>query len=117
MLGMSTYRLAERMELSQGRVTQIEAAERRGAVTLNTLKQAADAMDCQLIYAIVPKTSLQDILKNQAIRVAQEEIEAVSHTMALEDQAIDPKEKEKQRQDLVEELLDGPVKKLWNTKS
>jgi predicted DNA-binding mobile mystery protein A len=65
-LGMTPQRLATRMGVTRPRVNMLEKAELSGATTLKSLRQAAEAMDCVLVYAIVPRTSLDEILREQA---------------------------------------------------
>jgi predicted DNA-binding mobile mystery protein A len=67
-LGMSSYQLAKRMELSQTRVAQLEVAEVDGSIRLAALLRAAEAMSCTLVYALVPKEPLEDIVLRQAHR-------------------------------------------------
>jgi len=47
-LGMSGKQLGERIGVSQPRVVQMEKDELSGALTLKTLRQVAEAMDCML---------------------------------------------------------------------
>ena len=53
-LGMTTAQLAKRLGVSQPRAVGIEKAEARGAITLDSLERAAQALDCRLVYALVP---------------------------------------------------------------
>lgn len=57
-LGMSGKQLGERMGVSQPGVVQIEKDEVSGAVTMKTMRQGAEAMDCVFVYAVVPRASL-----------------------------------------------------------
>ena len=69
-LGLTTKQLADRMGIAQPNVMAIEDRELRKAITLETLEKAALAMDCKLIYAIVPNDTLQ-IVNKPPIQVAQ----------------------------------------------
>lgn len=120
-LGMTAQQLAERLGLERTRVVQLEHAETQDAVTLRTLKRAAEAMDCELIYAIVPKVSLhhktlEDIVKIQAEELAATTIANVAHSMSLEQQSVAKKRQQKQKQELAKTLLEGPLKKIWRKK-
>lgn len=112
-LGMTSQELATRMGLKHGRILQLEKAEIADAITLRSLKSVAHAMDCELIYAIVPKISLIKMLKTKAREVACRRIGRVSHSMTLEAQALTKKQQAKQFSELVKELLEGSPKKLW----
>jgi predicted DNA-binding mobile mystery protein A len=87
-LGMTAEDLAERMGVSQPSVTRLEKSERDRGARLDTLIRAADALQCDLVYALVPRRPLDDVVTEQARRRALERVGQVAHTMALEDQAI-----------------------------
>jgi predicted DNA-binding mobile mystery protein A len=88
-LGMSTSELARRVGLSKGRISQIEHAERERSLTLDTLERVAAALDCRVEYVLVPRQPLDDLVWEQARTKAADEIAAVDHTMALENQQPD----------------------------
>ncbi|MGH8567353.1 MAG: mobile mystery protein A, partial [Gammaproteobacteria bacterium] len=73
-LGMTTAQLSARMGLSQPRVVAIEHAEAQGRINLRTLERAARALDCHLVYALVPKQSLDKIVRDRAMSVAAEQL-------------------------------------------
>ena len=54
-LGMTTGQYAKRLGVSQPRVAALERAEADGVVTLKSLRQAAEALDCDFVYALVPR--------------------------------------------------------------
>ena len=95
-LGMSTRQLATRMGVAQPTVVQLEQSEASGTIQLATLRRAADALNCDLIYALVPRDgSLEDTVQTQARRRASTVVNAVDISMALEDQAVtDPSEQQ-----------------------
>jgi predicted DNA-binding mobile mystery protein A len=111
-IGMTTGQFAKRLGVSQPRVAALERAERNGAVTLKSLRQAAEALDCVLVYALVPKTSLEDMVKDRARAVAEQQLARADHTMRLENQAVSQKRMERAREDLAAELLRSD-KRLW----
>ena len=89
-LGMTTAELAQRMGLTQSRVSQIERSEELGSIRLDTLERAAQALNCQVRYVFVPNEPLEQMVQRQARLRAQAEVDAVTHTMALEDQVPEP---------------------------
>lgn len=113
-LGMSGRQLGKRMRVSKMRVTDIERAEVTGAATLKTLRRAAEALDCTLIYALVPNTSLEDTLKKQALKKARRDMVRASHTMALEDQALPPAETKAAEETAAESLIIKLPRNLWD---
>ncbi len=89
-LGMTTAELGQRMGLTQSRVSQIERSEELGSIRLDTLERAAQALNCQVRYVFVPNEPLEEMVQRQARLRAQAEVDAVTHTMALEDQVPEP---------------------------
>ncbi len=87
-LGMSQAALAARVGVSAAAISQLEASETRGGISLAKLAQVAEALDCRVVYALVPVTSLQDTVQRHAIKAAEQQIGYVSQTMALEGQDI-----------------------------
>jgi predicted DNA-binding mobile mystery protein A len=73
---------------AQGLVS-IERSEAQGRIQLNTLRRAAEAMDSVLVYALVPETSLNEMVERRAREIAIAALSRVSHSMALEDQQVD----------------------------
>ena len=93
-LGMSTRQLATRMGVAQATVVQLEKSEANETIQLATLRRAADALDCDLVYALVPRSgSLGATVTAQASRRARRAVNAVDRSMELEEQAVrDPVE-------------------------
>lgn len=50
-LGLTTVQLGKRLSVHRSRISMIEKAELEGAITLDTLKEVAEALNCDLIYA------------------------------------------------------------------
>jgi hypothetical protein len=46
------------MRLAQQSVNQLEKNERAGVITLASLRRAAEALDAELFYAIIPRKPL-----------------------------------------------------------
>jgi len=88
-LGMSAAELATRMGISGASVRSLEQKEMSGGIRLSSLQRAAQAMDCTLVYAFVPNTTLDETVRRQAQRVLDEQIGRTRQTMALEAQEGD----------------------------
>ncbi len=112
-LSMTTRQMAERMDVARSRVTAIEKAEVTGTTTLKSLRAAAEAMDCTLVYAIVPTKSLDAIIRARAAEKADIELAHINHTMALENQGLTKAALEQERARLIDELLAGSARRLW----
>lgn len=113
-LGMSGRQLGERMDVSKMWVGDMERLEATGTTSLKTLRRAAEAMDCVLVYALVPKTSLKETLLKQARRKIRQDMARASHTMALEDQALTQDEVGKATETAAASLLDKIPKTFWD---
>ena len=113
-LGMSGRQLGQRMGISKMWVADMERLEASGATTLKTLRRAAEAMDCVLVYALVPKTSLKETLLKQARQKVRQDMARASHTMALEDQALAKDEVAKATETAAASLLDKIPKTFWD---
>lgn len=113
-LRMTTRQLAERMGVAPSRVTAIEKAETTGAITVRTLRETAEALDCQFVYAFVPAKPLNDILHDQAVRKVRSELAHLNHTMRLENQALTSADLEDEEKRLIGAWLAGPGRRLWD---
>ena len=113
-LGMSARQLATRLGVSQPAVSQFEKGEIDGTITLESLRKAAAALECDLVYALVPRDSLEDIRERQAHGVATRMVERVAHSMRLEKQDVSEEATAKQIDELAQQLLAGPARSLWD---
>lgn len=73
-LGMTSAQFAARLGVKQPSVVAIEQSEARGSIQLDTLRRAAAALDCTLVYALVPNGSLEEIVRNRARALAREQL-------------------------------------------
>lgn len=112
-LGMAATHLAARLGVTTSTVTRLETSEADDTISLATLRRAADALGCELHYALVPKQSLADTLGDRALTLARQQMASVSHTMALEAQATSRETVEAQTRALAESLLKGSRRALW----
>lgn len=113
-LGMTTRQVAARMKVNQSVVVRIEKAELNGTVSLKSLQEAANALGCRFVYAVVPKNTLQQTIQDRAEKRARAMVQRVLHTMALEDQSPEKRSEEALIQARVRELLEGPPSRLWD---
>ncbi len=111
-LGMSQQALAGRLGISGPAVAKLEKAELEGGITIGKLAEVARALDCTLVYALVPNSSLEENVQTQARRVAAETIGYVGTTMALEDQAVEPDRLADQLEAEAQRVI--AANRLWN---
>ena len=116
-LGMSGRQLAQRLKVSQPRIPRLEQDELTGSVTIKTMQQVAEALDCTFVYALAPRTSLEDTLRGQARMVAQERTERVAHSMLLEAQSLSAEEQQATLKATIDELVREMPKELWDVKA
>jgi predicted DNA-binding mobile mystery protein A len=109
-LGMSTTELAARMGVTQSRISALERGEVEGTIKLETLRRAAAALDCDLMYALVPRTPLSEAVRRQARRKAAAHLRTIRHHMRLEDQEVAGSNVD-DLQDAVDRLIDR--RGLW----
>ena len=114
-LGMTTTQLGERMSISQTRVSRIEKDEVGSAVTLRTLRQAAEAMDCTLVYVLVPNEPLEQIVRHRAAAITNERLARSHHAMKLENQALAAPDLDGEHKRIFRELLEGDPRRLWSS--
>jgi predicted DNA-binding mobile mystery protein A len=87
-MGVSYAELGERLQASRSLAAQQEKAEVDDRITLRSLRACASALDCDLVYAFVPRgASIEETLAARARVVASQTVRRVEHSMALEDQA------------------------------
>ncbi len=116
-LGMSAKQFARRLGVAPPRINALEKSEVSSSVTIKTMQQAADALDCVFIYAVVPRKSLTDVLRKRAESLAIKRLSRVSHSMLLEKQQLSDIEQKKVFNAEVEELLREMPKELWEDHS
>lgn len=113
-LGMSSAHLARRLHRHRSLIGQLETGERDGSITLKTLREAAAAMDSDLVYALVPRKPIREILEQRARDIATKTLAPVLHTMDLEAQSPSTEAARQLLEDRVQELLAGNRSRLWD---
>jgi predicted DNA-binding mobile mystery protein A len=87
-LGVSQQEVAIGAKVKRQSIVGFEKAEASDRITLRNLRRVADAMGCELVYAIVPKSgSIQELAERRVRSEATKRVLSVEHTMALEGQA------------------------------
>lgn len=107
-LGMTAEQLAARLDVTQPSVQRLEASELNDTIRLGSLRRVAEAMDCVLVYAIVPRTSLKTVYRDQAMPLARRDLVAQGETFSDE---LDEDEQELLERYIAEEL---DPKRIWS---
>ena len=112
-LGMTTRQFARRIGIVQSRAVDIEKSEVKGSITLDSLARAARALDCELVYALVPRNPLETMVEERATRIAKRRLKQAAHSMALEDQRVTEEDKEELIKELVRQFTQKYGSALW----
>jgi predicted DNA-binding mobile mystery protein A len=112
-LGMTGAQLAKRLGVSQAATASMERSEVEETISLNTLQRAAEALDCRLVYALVPKDSLEETVLRQAHRKTAPQAENIFRSMGLELQSTNKEERDRLREELIDELIKQAGNELW----
>ena len=112
-LGMSGAQLAARLNVTRQTIKDLEQSEATGKITLDSLNKLAAALRCRLVYGLVPEKPLEEMQRDRAREIAESLMKPVSHSMKLEAQAIGERDEQRQRERLIQGLMQGDPKKLW----
>jgi predicted DNA-binding mobile mystery protein A len=102
-LGMTTAQMAKRMGVKQPSVIDYERSEAQGGIELATLRRAAEALNCTLVYALVPNKPLEKIVREKARVFLRRRLEPVEHSMLLENQKVRARKAEANLDEIVRE--------------
>lgn len=121
-LDMTARQLAARLGVAPSNVARLEQREREDTISLGALRRAAGALDCDLLYAIVPRRSsgmaagenlLDSLIESRAREVATAELSRVAYTMTLEGQTVSTGEVDAQIAERAAALAETP-RRLWD---
>jgi predicted DNA-binding mobile mystery protein A len=110
-IGMSSSQLARRLGVKQPTVIEMEQSEMKGTIQLATLRRAAEALDCTLVYVLIPNKPLKAMVRDRARKLARRRLEAVDHTMLLEDQKVSTDDVDLRLDELAENI---DPRALWD---
>lgn len=108
-LGMTTTQLAKKINVTQPRVINLEKNEKN--TKISTMERIADALNCDFVYAFVPRENIDDIIYNQAKKKALKILNKVNINMSLENQLTNSDELV---EDLIKDLLDDNISRIWD---
>jgi predicted DNA-binding mobile mystery protein A len=77
------------MGVAQGTLAKLETSEVDDTIKLQSLRRVADALGCEVVYFLVPRTNLEEMVSTQARRKAAAHLVGVAHHGRLEDQEVD----------------------------
>ena len=112
-LGMSGPQLARRLELSKAQVSQMERMEIDDRITLRQLRRVADSLGCELVYAIVPLSSVKEMIRDRARVKATQIVDSASQHMILESQQLSKEAIQEQIDLETNRLIQTMPRDLW----
>jgi predicted DNA-binding mobile mystery protein A len=113
-LGMTAEQLGDRIGVTQSTIQRLETSEAADTIQLNSLRRLAEGLGCELVYVLVPRETLSATYDAAARDVARRELARVSHSMALEDQAVDDAGDEKRLRQFIAAELDP--REIWRSR-
>ncbi|AWV97040.1 mobile mystery protein A [Arcticibacterium luteifluviistationis] len=114
-LNMTMAQLGTKLNITRQGVKRIEDSEANGTITLNSLKDVANAMDLKLVYALLPKNeTIDDLIQIKAEKLAKKIVLRTNQNMKLEDQGIGDEKIAKTIKELADEIKREMRKSLWD---
>ena len=114
-LNMTMEQLGNKLSITKQGIKKLEESEAKGSVSINTLKEVANALDMQLVYGFAPKSgSVKQLIHNKAEKLATKIVLRTHQNMQLENQAITDAKIKQAVADLTEELSKELKKTLWD---
>jgi predicted DNA-binding mobile mystery protein A len=114
-LKMSLKQLGSKLKVTSQNINQYEQREKDYSISIQKLKEVAEVLDMNFVYAFIPKeVSLEKIIEKRAYEVAKEIVMRTSHTMKLEDQENTEERLQKAIKDRAEKIKQEMPKYLWD---
>jgi predicted DNA-binding mobile mystery protein A len=114
-LNMTMAQLGKKLNITRQGVKRIEESEANGTITINSLKNVANAMDLKLVYALIPKDgTIDDLIETRAEKLAQKIVLRTNQNMKLENQGIGDNKLSKTIKELAIEIKRELRKSLWD---
>lgn len=114
-LNISLKQLGKKLNVSSQNINQFEQREKDGSISIQKLREVAEALDMEFIYTFIPKDgSLEKMIERQANKVAKDIVMRTSHTMKLENQENTEERLRKAIKDRAEKIKNELPKYLWD---
>lgn len=114
-IGMSMLQLGNRLSITKQSVQDMESREKDGSISIKALREAARALDMQLVYGFVPNDgSLEALIDRKAKELATQIVMRTSNSMKLEDQENSKQRIEKAIQERAFAIKTEMPKTLWD---
>lgn len=114
-LGMSLEQLGNKLGVTKQSIQSLEKREKEGSITINSLKETAQALDMKFVYALLPKDgSLEQLVERKAEILAKDIVMRTTQTMALEDQENAQARLKEAIEERKKEIIESNPKILWD---
>ena len=114
-LGINARQLGNKLGISKQGVGVMEKREAEGAITIKVLREAAQALDMELVYAFVPTDgSLDALIERRAKALAEQIVLRTSASMRLEDQENSQERLRRAIKERTEAIKAEMPKALWD---
>lgn len=114
-LNISLKQLGKKLNVSSQNINQFEQREKDGSISIQKLKDVAEALEMNFVYTFIPKDgSLEKLVEKRSKQVAKEIVMRTSHTMKLEDQENSEERIKKAIKDRAEKIKNELPKYLWD---
>ncbi|QQS37035.1 MAG: mobile mystery protein A [Ignavibacteriales bacterium] len=114
-INMSLRQLGKKLKVSTQNINQLEQREKDGSISIQKLKETAEALNCYFLYAVVPKNgSLKKMIEDRANEIARDIVLRTSHSMKLEDQENSAERINRAIKEKAEKIRNELPKYLWD---
>ena len=114
-LNMTMAQLGTKLNITRQGVQKIEKNEANGNITLNSLKDVANAMELKLVYALIPKDkTVENLIQLKANNLAKKIVLRTNQNMKLESQQVGDDKIDKLISELACEIKREVRKSLWD---
>lgn len=115
-LGMTQTQVGKKLSRSPQAIDRLEKSEKKQTITLNSLDEVAQALNCRVVYLLIPEKPILEQVEQQMQKKAHAILAHVHHSMTLEQQGTTVTEQEHQLKELVEEMRRKEnISFIWET--
>ncbi len=114
-LNMTMAQLGIKLNITRQGVKSIEESEAKGTISINSLKDIAEALDLKFVYGFVPKDgTIDNLINSKAEKLARKIVLRTNQNMKLENQGIRDEKINESIIDLANEIKREMRKSLWD---
>jgi predicted DNA-binding mobile mystery protein A len=114
-LNMTMAQLGAKLNITRQGVKRIEDSEAKGTLSINSLKEVAEALELKFVYGFVPKDgSIDNLINLKAENLARKIVLRTNQNMKLENQGISDDKINDSVMDLANEIKRELRRSLWD---